>query len=1161
MAERIIALLKTANSWADFRAGVQPMTKKEKGDCFEELTKHFLLLDPTYATKLKKVWLLLSVPPDIHELLNLPGPDEGIDLVAETKEGEFWAIQCKYREDETSTLTRTDLSTFTDLAFTICTNISLALVCTSADRFSHKLKRYGDRLTFCAGDVWRGLDEEFFTRLHQHWEGKVTRPIRLTPRPHQLRAIGNAHKHFIRKGNSRGKMIMPCGTGKSLAALWIAEKLGGRTILVAVPSLALIRQTLKVWTRESVAKGTEINWICVCSDESVAEVESDDVVVLTQDLGVRVHTDSKEIAAWLQSRKNDHTVVFTTYHSGPALAKACKKARTVFDVGILDEAHKTVGRENATFGHLLYDKNIRIKKRIFMTATERRYIGASDEIASMEDPRIYGHTFERLSIKEALEARPPILCDYKVVTIEATHSEVSKLIKRNLLVRPDRGTWSKDVEARMLAATIAMRKSMLDNPINHAVSFHNSVARARAFRESQESFTKAFPSYGPLKALHVSGSMRTSDRDRILLEFAHAERALITNARCLTEGIDIPTIDCVLFADPRQSKVDIVQAVGRALRPAEGKELGYVVLPVLLPKRISETSFRDTDAFEEIVSTLRALGANDERIIEYFRTVSRGHQWRGGAVPVDIDIRLGRKISADVFAKSIELEIWSRLAKLAWQPFEQAREFVRKLGLRNWREWRAYSTGETLDKGLLPEDIPNHPMSVYRNSGWVSVGDWLGTGTIAPRLRKYRSFTKARAFVRQLGLKSQAEWNAYAKGQLHNKKEIPKDIPANPNFPYADKGWQGIGDWLGTGTIASQLRKYRSFKRARAFVRQLGLTSSAEWNAYRMGRLPQKGKRPQDIPSNANKTYEEAGWQGMGDWLGTGTIATFDRNYRPFTKARKFARQLGLKSRSQWNAYTKGQLLKKRKFPDAIPAYPDKTYRDRGWQGWGDWLGTGTIAPRLRKYRSFTKARAFVRQLGLTSSAEWNAYTKGKLLNKQKLPEDIPRTPSQAYEGKGWQNLGDWLGTGTTATYLRKYRSFTKARTFVRQLGLKNRAQWNAYTKGQLLKKKKLPEDIPANPSRQYKGKGWQGYGDWLGTGTIATFDRTFRPFKRARAFVRQLGLNSTAEWDAYCTGRLPQKGKRPQDIPSNPNKTYKGKGWQGIGDWLGTANRKRPKP
>ena len=216
-----------------------------------------------------------------------------------------------------------------------------------------------------------------------------------------------------------------------------------------------------------------------------------------------------------------------------------------------------------------------------MTATERHYKGETDSMVSMSDPNLYGDTFEMLSFKKAVDSDPPVLSDYKVVTIIVTREEIASLIKRNLFVRPDKGKWDEDVEAETLAALIALRKSMQKHQIKHAVSFHSSITRARAFAEYNRQFTIAFPEYAHLDTFHVSGKTPTSVRSRWLNEFVESELSLVTNARCLTEGVDVPEIDCVLFADPKRSTIDIVQAVGRALRKSEGKEIGYVIVPVL----------------------------------------------------------------------------------------------------------------------------------------------------------------------------------------------------------------------------------------------------------------------------------------------------------------------------------------------------------------------------------------------------------------------------------------------------------------------------------------------------------------------------------------------------------------------------------------------------
>ena len=743
MNQHTLSILKKCTNWKNFKDQIQTLSGKQKGDCFETLTYYYLQLFPTYATKLKRVWYLHDVPHYVHKQLNLPAPDEGIDLVAETKEGKYWVVQCKYREDEDKSLTRKELSTFTDLAFNICKNIELGLVCATADRFSYKLRWYGERLSFCTGDVWRGLEEEFFQRLHNLVEGKAVPIKSLRPRSHQKRAIQNAYQYFIEDQNTRGKLIMPCGTGKSLAAYWITERLGAKTVLVAVPSLALIQQSLKVWARESLANQKDVIWICVCSDETVGDIRRDDLAVLTQDLGVRVHTDPDEITDWLKTRSNGTTVVFSTYQSGRAIAEAAKKSNTTFDIGILDEAHKTVGRRDSLFGHLLRDENIKIKHRIFMTATERRYAGQSENIVSMENPKLFGETIELLSFSKALDHKPKILSDYKIITIMVTQTEIAKLIEDNIFVRPDKGRWNEEVEAEMLAACIALRKAMLNQPIKHA-------------------FTKAFPEYGKLETFHVSGRMPTATRRRDLDEFSEAKRGLITNARCLIEGVDVPNIDCVLFADPKKS------IIGRALRPFRGKQLGYVVIPVLLGiDDIKETA--QLRAFDTVLTVLRALASNDERIIEYFRAIALGRRHTSRETPVEIDLPEGLKINAEKFINSVRLKFWSRLAKLSWRPFNEAREFVHTLRLKNQPEWKQYCIGELTEKGTLPEDIPAHPALVYKEKGWINLGDWLGTGTVATFLREYRPFEEARKFVHSLKLKSNPMWKKYKMGYFPEK--------------------------------------------------------------------------------------------------------------------------------------------------------------------------------------------------------------------------------------------------------------------------------------------------------------------------------------------------------------------------------------------------------
>ena len=342
-------------------------------------------------------------------------------------------------------------------------------------------------------------------------------------------------------------------------------------------------------------------------------------------------------------------------------------------------------------------------------------------------------------------------------------------------------------------------------------------------------------------------------------------------------------------------------------------------------------------------------------------------------------------------------------------PYEEARTFVCSLNLKTELEWRFYCKGELTGKGKRSKDIPSNPSKAYAKKGWKSWGHWLGTNS-TPHCRKFLSYKEARTLTCSLGLKSKVEWRSYRKSELTKKRSHLKRIPANPEATYAGKGWKSWGEWLGKGTTRHNCKVFRPFKNARKFIHSLKLTSELEWRFYCKGELTAKGTRPDDIPSNPDITYAKKGWLGYGNWLGTGRISNKRRVHCPFEEARKFVRSLHLKSASEWRRYTKGQMPKKGALPSDIPADPRRIYLDMGWKGYGDWIGTGTIAPRLRKFRSFEDARTFVHSLNLITQDEWRKFCVGLMPEKGTLPSDIPSSPFTIYAKSGWVNTADWLG-------------------------------------------------------------------------------------------------------------------------------------------------------
>jgi len=314
------------------------------------------------------------------------------------------------------------------------------------------------------------------------------------------------------------------------------------------------------------------------------------------------------------------------------------------------------------------------------------------------------------------------------------------------------------------------------------------------------------------------------------------------------------------------------------------------------------------------------------------------------------------------------------MKKKTHRSFEEARKFVHSLKLKSQKEWREYRKS-----GKRPLDIPTDPYGSYKNKGWITWGDWLGTFTIANYNIKFRSFVNARKFARSLNLKSGQEWNEYCKS---GKK--PTDIPTISDTTYKNKGWKSWGDFLGTGRVANQNRKFRSFDDARKFARKKNLINREEWKS-----LVKSNKIPNDIPSVPQTVYKNKGWKSWGDFLGTGNISGRDRHkqFKLLSESRKFVRSLGLKTRLEW-----GNYVKKNKLPNDLPRDPQTVYENEGWKGWGDFLGTGRIANQDIEYLEYEEAERqahiLVKKLGIKSKEEWIAAKKAG-----KIPDNLPTHP------------------------------------------------------------------------------------------------------------------------------------------------------------------------
>ena len=1015
-------------TWQDFKGkqSKQP-NERAKGDEFEKLVQLYLTHSPAYSNILNKIWLLDEVPQKTKKYLKLPDRDMGIDLICETTSKEYWAIQCKYLTDEDSSLGHKMLSTFTSLATGYCKNIDQLLVCTSANRYGSFFNEYPN-ISFITGETWRELDENYFDILYKNKDSLGLIPY--SPFEYQQPAVDKSKIYFSKY--ARGKLIMPCGSGKSLTAYWIADRLEAKRIIVALPSIYLIKQTVEVWFREIVANKQDYSYRIVCSDVTTGMIDkSSELKTNIQDIGIPADTNIESISNWLVAHKEKSFIVFTTYQSGKTLAEATSIAKVEFDFAIFDEAHKTVGKKDKPFSYLLHKENIAIDKMMFMTATERFYKGNSNEINSMDDSETYGEIIHQLKFREAIDISKnmerPILCDYQLHTINVKRSEINKMIKENIYVKPNKGGWDEEIKIRFILSLLTLRRAIKDLNVKHTISFHGSLAKAKAFNESQELINNYFNDKDLLESFFIDGKYSSSKRKSILDDFIRKESALLTNARCLTEGIDIPMVDCILFADPKQSKVDIVQALGRALRDYKGKEIGYVLLPIIIE---DEDDSRDEKQYQEVLKVIRQLASNDSRIIEYFKTKSKGESSRvGGVVNVDSSFI---EIDLDEFEKDFHLRGYKSLDGLSWMPYNDAKAYVHLLGLKNQKEWQKFAASDG-----CPQDIPSDPQRHYDE--FESYGEWLGTGRISNKTKseQFVDYETAKDFAKSLRLNGYVGWDLYINGKFKNKPKIPDSIPKYPNDIYTE--FEGWVEFTGSGRYDA---KYGySYSKAKKIIHPLKFKSEPQFSEWKDGKRPDLIPFDLKIPKKPDWTYvQNGGWVSWPDFLGYDPDNP--KGYWDYNQAKEYISKALLKGYKEFYKWRDGELVKEVVYVSTIPPYPINYYRakNRGWNGWDDFLSVPINKPGIRNGEevSFDDCREYIMEFGLKNQKDYNKWAKTK------RPKWFPSNPDKFFTDD-YKGLNHFIGVYTYKLYDSQLLPYEKVVEFVLDSGVRNGAEWLKY--------------------------------------------------------------------------------------------------------------------
>lgn len=635
-------------------------SQRDKGDRFERLMLGYLQTDPMYASLFKKVWMWN----DFHGKNDLGGGDTGIDLVALTHDGDYWAIQCKCFQ-EGSTIDKPAVDSFLSTSSRTFKNEEL------------KTTHFAHRLWIATTNKWGGNAEEAIKNQHPpvsritlynlmvapvDWEqlennvhGEKARNATRELKPHQKEALELTEKHL--QENDRGKLIMACGTGKTYTSLRIAENQVGENglVLFLVPSIALLGQTLREW---STFAENPINAICICSDPEISKTKKqneDSDLTSTVDLALPASTNTAEILNQFNHHKannkgNGMTVVFSTYQSIAVIAAAqkelIKNGYPEFDLIICDEAHRTTGVSLAGFDESAFVKVhdntfIQAKKRIYMTATPRLYdletkskaAQADAAVWSMDEVAFYGEEIYRIGFGEAVSR--DLLTDYKVLILTLNDKDVPPAVQKMIMDKESEIT--TDDASKLIGCINALSKQFLGqmgileksdpDPMKRAVAFCPSIKVSTKITNTFNSTTDAYISSLPSKkrkkmvsvsSQHVDGTMSAPRRDELLgwlkEDTPDGDCRILTNVRCLSEGVDVPALDAVLFLSARNSQVDVVQSVGRVMRKSPGKKYGYIIIPVVVPSDVeADKALDDNERYKVVWTVLNALRAHDDR--------------------------------------------------------------------------------------------------------------------------------------------------------------------------------------------------------------------------------------------------------------------------------------------------------------------------------------------------------------------------------------------------------------------------------------------------------------------------------------------------------------------------------------------------------------------
>ena len=654
MYNKFKEIIKQCVSFSDFNKQLKNLSNKEKGNYFEYLCKLFFLFDNKWNNLIKNSWLLNDTPLEIKKQLNIPNKDIGIDIILETNDNEFYAVQCKYRKNINNEISWKELSTFFGLTFGISNKFKKGIFISN----TINPNKYIDKCPNVINILYHTLKEtsiNTFILMKNFLMKEKYKKIIFEPRNYQNEIINKAINYF--KENDKGRLYMPCGTGKTLVCYWIYEKLKLNNVCISVPSLYLLSQVYNTWSEMK----NNCKYLLIGSDAEIKE---------QPDTGLILTTSEKEIQKFLINNKK--YIIITTYQSSDILCNVLIRNKIKLDMCIYDEAHKTVGNGNRTFSSLLSDK-LKIKKRLFTTATEKIYKGNNElsdddelNILSMDDKNIYGDIIHTYSLKKAIEDKQ--LCDYKIICPLINKQCYKSMLKENKYVI-DKNLCEEEIEIRYYMCAYLVCRCIKDYGLKHILTFNNTNANANNFYNLLKNFIELMKIN--CNCYYLTGESSMKKRKKVVNDFIKDDTSIISSARIFTEGVDIKEVDCVCFVDNKISVIDIIQSVGRCLRKSDGKKLGNILLPSVVEFNEKNENIFNNNDFTTIKAVLKSIGTTDDRITDEF-IIRDGKKINGNNRKFNIDIKdiekySNIKIDFSKFENNFETIICDRWGIVIWE--------------------------------------------------------------------------------------------------------------------------------------------------------------------------------------------------------------------------------------------------------------------------------------------------------------------------------------------------------------------------------------------------------------------------------------------------------------------------------------------------------------